>query len=454
VAESLPAASVVSAAVRGTGGPPEDRLQLGAAWSPEALDQAGWGVIFAYDARPDVREALGELLEHRQAQAGPLYREYMGPYAFRPGETKWQFLARNGAGTGPPDPLRMPYYLLIVGDPETIPFEFQYQLDVQYAVGRLYFDAPQEYARYARGVVAAESTGLALPRRAVLFAPEHPGDAATRLTTDQLIKPLAEELRRDQAAWQVGVFGWNEATRERLRDLMADAPALLMTAGHGLIFPLGDGRQRDETGSFVCQDWPGPWEWGRKPLPPEFIFGPTDVGDGARLLGSVAFLFHDYSAGAPQMDDFPHPKLRERPKIAPSAFVSRLSQRLLAHPNGGMLAVIGHVERLWAHSFQGPRAVRELAVFSNALKVLMEGRPVGMAMHFFNARYAELATMMAAEIETRSGGMDTSDREFNFLLTALKDARNYIVLGDPAARLGLADPGVPPPRLTLAELGR
>lgn len=402
-------------------------------WVKDAGDlaQTGWGVIFPRDADPAVREALSKLLAHRRRQAtgehGCLFREFTGPIAYHENDSKLDFLERLGVGPGPPDPKKVPYYLLLVGGPEKIPYEFQVQLDVQYAVGRLDFDKPAEYRVYACNVVKAELADRALPdRRVTFFATANSGDSATDLSAHELVEPLARGLEEGELGWPVERILRADATKVALARVLSapQPPALLFTACHGLGFAYRDERQRNRQGALVCQEWPGP---GHPPSDEHCLF--ADDLDGVRPAGLISFHFACHSAGTPAYDAFDLDDDGRPLPIASQPFTARLPQRLLA---GGALAVIGHLERAWTWSFQWHGAGRQIGVFENALARLLRGYPVGWAMEYFNQRYGELATDLDMEIRRAPRG---NDRKVARLWTARNDARNYVVLGDPAVRV-------------------
>jgi hypothetical protein len=424
-----------------------DHYGLREGLDPTDLSQAGWGVIFPQILPPKelaaLKEALKPLLEHRQEQAGAFqahyYKECLGDFGYRPGQSKSDFLKVHGRGPGPADPEKLPYYLLIVGDPEAIPYSFQYQLDVQYAVGRVHFDHLENYYRYAVSVVEAEKRKLGLPRQAVFWGTANPDDRATQLSAENLIMPLADYISRQQPGWQVSTHLKDQAYKWHLDQLLrADqAPALLFTASHGMSFPHSDSRQFPHQGALLCQDWPGPRSH-KGPIPNDFYYSADDLGQDGNVLGTLAFFFACYGAGTPKLDDFYRKAYIDRKEIAPRAFLSQLPQRMLAHPKGGALAVVGHVERAWGYSFLWEGVGQELVTFESALTRLVEGHPIGSALEYFNSRYAELASDLTSEIDETTEEIQNAVKIAG-MWTASNDSRNYLILGDPAVRLSLGE---------------
>jgi hypothetical protein len=441
------------------GGPP--LLEALVPWlDTTSLADTGWGLIFpkAADSKQveKILDALKILLEHRKQAAGDLFKIYYNPEAslpgwktlegYQPGDDKDRFLQRHKAGgPGPVDPGAhgVPYYLLIVADPQSIPYEFQFGLDAQYAVGRIYFDRLEDYARYAASLVTAEKDPkLRLARRAAFFGPANPGDGATQLSAENLVKPLAGHVTEmaansDLGGWSPELIAPEDATKQRLGELLSGgkhSPALLFTASHGIGWPYGDPKQYESQGALLCQDWPGP---GSGLLSEDYYFSAHDLPSDANLLGMIAFTFACYGAGTPEWDHFSTVRSGYKRRLAARSFLAALPSRLLSMERGGALAVVGHVERAWGYSFKWPQSGVQTAAFKSVLYSLMKGDPVGVALEDMNERYTQIAAQLSEALQAEKG--DAS--EMTFLWTANNDARGYVVIGDPAARLPQARDG-------------
>lgn len=395
---------------------------------PGDLSQTGWGVVFANgDSKvAEIREALQPLLDHRKELAQERYRDLSGKDGYCEEDDKLTFLARQKAGPGLVDPSRIPYYLLLVGGPEQIPYDFQYGLDLQHAVGRICFDSPDEYARYAESVVAAEKTKTRTRNEVALFGPLQ--DEGTELTNQGLLGPIAESLKSRECGLRT-IFG-GKATKGALMEAISKHPDLLFTAGHGLFYQSGHEDQRTLQGALVCQDWPGPGT----PPEPEHVFAADDLGSMGRVQGLLAFLFACNSAGTPAFADF----TTERRAAAPQPFVSMLAQRLLSQ--SGAHAVVGHVEQVWRYSFLWRDTGFQPQAFIQVVHRLLDGDPLGWAMEPLADRFADLAVSLQALEDRKAQGYSVDEESLSALRTASRDARNYVIIGDPAARLPAAAP--------------
>jgi CHAT domain/Peptidase family C25 len=409
--------------------------------------QVGWGIVFHPDTPQDVRAALAPLIAHRRGRIGDagLVKEL----DYQKGEQTRDWYRRHGVSPGAIDPTLVPYYLLLVGGPELIPFEFQYLLGVDYAVGRLAFDNASEYEHYVHSLIAYE-TADAVPngREIAYWGTRHPNDPATNLSASQLIDPLANGLADGgllktpihadpKVNYQRKLMAADSASKANLLDLLHQPkpPALLFTASHGMQLRSGQSAQASTQGALLCQDWPA-----FSSVKPAHILAAADVSDDANVNGMVAMIFACFGAGTPDVDQFlmDLSQADSAPTLAPKPFMSALPRRLLTHPNGSALAVIGHVDRAWAYSIQAPQtAGPQILAFRNSLGFMMSGAPVGFALSGqFSSRFAALsAALLSATSPTAPPAMRLPDRDLVTAWIQRNDAQNYVLLGDPAVQI-------------------
>lgn len=394
------------------------------------LKDVGWGVLWPEGVDAERQAALQPLIEHRSRQMG---RQCVELEVFID-ESSSEFRERHAVGPGTLDTEALPYHLLIVASPEEISFDFQSALAVPHSVGRLHFDAIADFEAYVAAVLQFETTVETRRSRATLLGVSHPDDSLTASSVEHLVKGLDGRIHRDNPAWELHTFLRQAATKAQfLRCLEPDSlPSVLFTASHGLGFDSGSQRQARRQGALLCADYPGPVRWAPgTPIPDDFLLGADDLGADLDLSGLISFQFACYSVGTREDEIY----ALHSPEIkAEKPFLSPLPQRMLAQ---GALAVIGHVGVTLEESYLWYSAGPQINTFKNVLQAIMSGVPVGHAMDHIQSRHAELA----AEITLRAKQAMRGAEEIDVLghlhaWAAHEDTRHFMLLGDPAVRLG------------------
>jgi hypothetical protein len=133
---------------------------------------------------------------------------------YKKGEQTRDWYQRHRVSAGNMDPEIVPYYLLLIGPPDVIPFDFQYLLGVEHAVGRLPFETAVEYENYARSIVAYENAKVVPNAKEIAYwGTRHLGDPATSLSASLLIDPLANGIAGAVGALKRPIHTDHETTR-------------------------------------------------------------------------------------------------------------------------------------------------------------------------------------------------------------------------------------------------
>lgn len=434
---------------------------------PNDLTQAGWGVLFASDSDPAIKAQLQPLLDLRRAQVQDpnLFKVFEGATGVQPGQSAAAWAQQRGVSlTAPVDPYQggVPFYLLIVGSPSRISFEFQALLKMQWAVGRLAFDDVADYGRYAQAVVNYENPASRPVQRknAAVWVTRNYGDIATAMLSGAICQDFVSSANPlgSRSGFTLDAFANEKATRPQLVEILrgnlpGGPPAVFFTGSHGCDYSGSDAQvQSARQGALVTQEWmPG------TPASDLNSFCAADVPADAKLAGAMAFLFACYSGGCPETNNYYFNPDGSKIPIAPAPMVSALAQALLRQ---GALAVIGHVDLAFPYAFQDVNGTPQVQAVRSPIELLMRGKRAGLAADTLSILWSSLsaqlgiaqgasappATVPAAGQAVPAQGTNPAGPALTAgaaalarLTIARDDARNYIVLGDPAARLRVAD---------------
>ncbi len=342
-----------------------------------------------------------------------------------------------------------PRYVLILGDVDQIPLGLQIDLSLRDFVGRLAFDDPEDYRRYAAKLDRLERQGEGVTNGEALFlATKHAGlenkPDASHYSCEYFVPELIRCVH-DRGAGYHAVLN-HQATKENfIRAIQNHRPSVVFTASHGQ-------PPRGHKGLEYNMRYGGAIQFpasapGQSYL--DKIFSADDVDNFPReqslFEGSIFFQFACFGYGTPAVSDYSIWDKKYPFPLCGQEYISAMPRRLLAHPRGPV-AYIGHLDQALVKSIVSRELYRQnksdidprIMPFEASLETLLSTDPVAYAMQGMKEDYLHNLHMQVADtIRQKRNGNDagsdmlTQSRFVDEWLT-LTDAKNYLVFGDPA----------------------
>ncbi len=337
-------------------------------------------------------------------------------------------IGRSPAGVSPES---IPRYLLIYGGPEAVPWELQFLLNANYAVGRIHL-AGVELENYVTALRSGWKGSGAEVKRTLVWAVDQGGDDITAMMRDVVAKTVHEKLAGDGDLVEGAQFldGPGNATAAKLAAALAEAkPGLVVTTSHGQTFPLDNLEKLGAGLGFpVDQDYAS--------AGPELLM--------AKWAPDGAIWYAHACCSAGSLEETQFGGLTEAGSDVDRVLtgVAKLGSRVAPLPTallGGkkpLRAFIGHVEPTFDWTLQNPDTNQS---FSDSLQgalytELYQPSPVGYA---FRRWYEGLASLFASyDQDQRAFARGGNTRE-SMLKDALcaRDLQSTVILGDPTVAL-------------------
>ena len=327
----------------------------------------------------------------------------------------------------------VPRYLLIVGDPEAVPWRVQYALDQSHHVGRLDLD-DEGLSNYVDALLSGWTDSHADPQSATVWSVDlQVADDITREMRTTIAHPVYELLNGDnEITAGVDYLSDDRAVVAELVASLQRRPALVVTTSHGKTSPLDAARREELAASLGV-----------------LVDRQDHFVDGAALAGwepngAIWYAHACCSAGCDHGTSYKGLLSAGEPATRVVEAVAGLPAQVAPLPKallGGskpLRAFIGHVEPTfdWTLRDELNRQPLTTGIQQELYNRLYQPWPVGLAFDPYHRGVGELYTQwvkLKDRLDER-GDITVLPDATRVRLTAV-DRESLVVLGDPTATL-------------------